>query len=1184
MGTKDIKPTIIIVLGMHRSGTSAVTNLIASLGFNTGCNLMEADEDNPKGYWEDNDIYNLNNELLSHLYTSWDQVDELKNRRLIIFLDYLLLEFKEKAKEIIQQRINQSTKIVVKDPRFNILLPFWEKIFEEMNLKRFYILVVRNPISVSKSLFKRNGINKEKSLKLWYYYNISIFNDLSDSICITHFEQLSLNPEKEIHKICQFLNLNNETCFLEPNKTMWSEIFDSNLIHYALSPKEAYDQTLLESTLSDFYEFLQTNSDTPFIISEKKIYFNQNFAFTSPLFEKENEKLVSSVFCKKQNVGQPVFFSKKEHYSGLQTITFANRTENNSNEICIFLCDKPCFIRVDEIKIITSEKEIIITELDGNYIFESHRNYIFDTNIPYIKFILLKSEDIKEIVLSVYIETDRLTVSSFIISYYKLSGIEKNHFQNQLNVKDNSVKEVTKLNEIYSIEIKNLNEQITKLKRPKTKEKHSNIYKIKSIPKLSVLFDNMFEHLSIIKKLILPTNIKNSYKNESDTENSYINKIFENEITDEIKLYIQNYPVLYFEIFEKPLVSIIIPVFNQWFYTYHCLKSILLNTKGIKYEIIIADDASTDFTKNLLWIVKNITHLRNKTSLLFLKNCNNAAKYAKGKYIHFLNNDVKVHENWLVALINTIELDEKIGLVGSKLQYPNGKLQEAGGIIWRDASGCNYGHLQDPGNPEYNYLKESDYISGASILVRKNLWKQLNGFDNEYSPAYYEDTDLSFRIRKAGFKVIYQPLSVITHYEGMSHGRDITDGIKKSQVINQKKFFNKWKDELNTNHLGNSQRIFLARDRSKNKKQVLVLDRYVPNYDKDAGSRSTFSYIKLLVEMGFNVKFYGDYSTKLEPYTTTLLQLGVEVLYSDYYQYNFHQWIANNGIFLDYVILNRMHIAVNHLNLIIEHTNAKIAYVGHDLHFIDSRKKFERTGYSQHYEDSLRFFEIENNLFNNVDCIFPFSTFEAPFIKEMVPHKIVQPIPVFFFDNIPSNINIYENRKDIFFIGGFDHRPNVDSIIWFVKEVFPNIQKQIQDIKLYILGSNPNDEVKRLASKSIIVTGYISDEELKEYYSNCKISVLPLQYGAGVKGKLLEALFYQIPTVITSVAAEGVPEIEKYSLIADKPVDFANRILDLYNNPHLWSKKSKKSRKLILKYYTKENAKRLLSKTLFDIT
>ena len=360
---------------------------------------------------------------------------------------------------------------------------------------------------------------------------------------------------------------------------------------------------------------------------------------------------------------------------------------------------------------------------------------------------------------------------------------------------------------------------------------------------------------------------------------------------------------------DQPDVSVIIPVYNQFGYTYKCLKSISENTDDVKYEVIIADDCSTDLTKKISQIVSGIRVVRNNHNLRFLLNCNNAAKYARGKHIHFLNNDTEVKKGWLSSILEIFQMHDDAGIVGSKLVYPDGRLQEAGGIVWKDASAWNYGNGQDPEAPEYNYVKEVDYISGASIMIRKDLWDKIGGFDEQFAPAYCEDTDLAFQVRECGYKVFFQPKSVVVHYEGISNGTDITSGLKAYQVQNQVKFFEKWKNILQEEHFDNNTNVFIAKDRSRFKKNILVVDHYVPNHDKDAGGRCTYMYIKTFLKLGMKVTFIGDNYAKPEPYSTELEQLGVEILYGGYYFNNWKDWLKENLKFFDYVYLQRPHIS-----------------------------------------------------------------------------------------------------------------------------------------------------------------------------------------------------------------------------------------------------------------------------------
>src|SRR6266568_4323096 len=236
---------------------------------------------------------------------------------------------------------------------------------------------------------------------------------------------------------------------------------------------------------------------------------------------------------------------------------------------------------------------------------------------------------------------------------------------------------------------------------------------------------------------------------------------------------------------EDVAVSIIVPVFNQFQYTHACLASLQTVGDKVAFEVIVVDDCSTDETTALVQRMEGVIYLRNETNSGFIASCNRGANKARGKYLFFLNNDTLVKEGWLTTLVDTFAEEPGAGIIGSKLVFPDGRLQEAGGIIWRDASGWNYGKFDDPKKPEYNYLREVDYCSAAALMVPRSLFQKIGGFDERYAPAYSEDTDLAFKVRSTGYRVLYQPLSQIIHYEGATGGTDLSAGTKKYQDINR---------------------------------------------------------------------------------------------------------------------------------------------------------------------------------------------------------------------------------------------------------------------------------------------------------------------------------------------------------------------------------------------------------------
>ena len=611
---------------------------------------------------------------------------------------------------------------------------------------------------------------------------------------------------------------------------------------------------------------------------------------------------------------------------------------------------------------------------------------------------------------------------------------------------------------------------------------------------------------------------------------------------------LEEYQKIRFEYYAYPDISIVIPVYNQFAYTYQCLQSIQEHTAGIGFEIIIGDDHSTDQTADISTRIENITIVQNEGDKGFLYNCRTAAAHARGRYILFLNNDTQVQENWLKPLLDIMEADEKIGLTGSKLIYADGTLQEAGGIVWSDGSAWNYGNGKNPEDPEYNYVKDVDYISGACIMIRKDLWKELDGFDPAFAPAYYEDTDLAFRVRQAGYRVVYQPLSQVVHFEGISNGKDTTQGLKTYQVVNQQKFYRRWRDILESEHFPNGKNVFLAKDRSRSRKQILVIDHYVPHYDNDAGGRCTFMWMKMFTELGMKVTFIGDNFYKHEPYTTVLNQMGIEVLYGNFYYYNWKEWLKENLHYFDYIYLQRPHISVKYMDLVKQYGRGKVFYFAHDLHFLRLTREYELTGDEKILLQAEEIRKTEMDLFEKADVVHVVGSFEQQYLADILPNKIIRNIPLYIYESLPEQIEKdFSKRQDIIFVGGFGHPPNTDAVLWFAKEIYPTVLKAYPDIRWHIVGGKVPDEVANLQNDHIIVHGFLPDQDLEHLYRTCRLAVVPLRYGAGVKGKVIEAAYYQIPLVTTTIGGEGIPH-ENCFAIEDDPEKMAQMIVQLYGD------------------------------------
>ena len=629
---------------------------------------------------------------------------------------------------------------------------------------------------------------------------------------------------------------------------------------------------------------------------------------------------------------------------------------------------------------------------------------------------------------------------------------------------------------------------------------------------------------------------------------------------------------LAFELPEEPRVSVIIPVYNQLDFTLGCLQSIVEHKPTCSFEIIVADDCSNDDTGDVIPRVPGVRYIRNPENLGFIRSCNHASEHALGEFVFFLNNDTQVSAGWLDSLVAVFDQHQDAGIVGSRLLFPDGKLQEAGGIVWDDASGWNFGRLDNPEKPEFNYLKEVDYVSGAALMIRSSLLTTLGRFDERFVPAYYEDTDLAFAVRKAGFKVFMQPRSNIVHFEGVTNGTETGSGIKRYQVENQGKFLAKWQSVLSRDHFPNAENLFLARDRSRFKTTVLVVDHYVPHYDKDAGSRSTWQYLQLMVSAGFNVKFIGDNFFRHEPYATELENMGIEVLCGNDYAQNWQQWITDNAPAIDVIYLQRPHISENYLPVInpLEH-RPKIIYFGHDLHFLRLERQHEVERDPQLAREAAEWKQREFDIFQQVDLVYYPSEVEVSRIKQEMPELQVKAIPLYIFEEEGTEVYDPEERKDLLFIGGFNHTPNVDAVKWFIQQVFPQVSASLPDVMLHVVGSNMPGDINDLGGGNVIMHGFLEDEDLDALYSSIRLSVVPLRYGAGVKGKVLESMHKGVPVLTTSIGAEGIPQAEDCMCVSSID-DYGARVIRLYQDGDELNRMSSSSRLLISEHFSVEAA------------
>jgi GT2 family glycosyltransferase len=613
-----------------------------------------------------------------------------------------------------------------------------------------------------------------------------------------------------------------------------------------------------------------------------------------------------------------------------------------------------------------------------------------------------------------------------------------------------------------------------------------------------------------------------------------------------------------------PIVSVVIPVYNKVDVTMHCLQSIADTWfETLEVQIIVVDDGSSDRTRDIMGNIPGLEYVRNERNLGFIGACNRGAELARGKYVCFLNNDTEVRDGWLDYLVSTAEGDSTVGVVGAKLIYPDGTLQEAGSILWRDASGWNYGRGENPKDSRFNYTRDVDYCSGAALLVRRDIFTEFGGFSADFAPMYYEDADLCMAVRAKGYRVVYQPRAEVVHLEGATSGTDLSAGSKKYQAINKPKFQQKWASALEAHFENSPLRVPQAARRLRTGKTILIIDSYVPMYDKDAGSARLIQVIRMLRDARYHVIFLPDNYAALQPYTSEIQAMGVEVLHHIDKGRPMQKALDEVLPLLDYAWICRPKLFAKYAKSIRRNSATIVLYDTIDLHFVRERREAElqgRTGDSwkaiereelqaaREADATIVVTESERDILRSrgVDRVFVVPTLHDPEVE--VPRK-------------------FSESADLLFIGGYNHTPNVDAAKWLCKEIMPAIWARNPSVRVYLLGSNPPEEVRALADDRVSVPGYISD--VSEYFMKSRVFVAPLRFGAGIKGKVGQALSFKLPIVLTDVAAEGFGfENGRDCLVANDAPTFAEATLRLLVDEQLWTKLSEESARVLKPFST----------------
>lgn len=618
--------------------------------------------------------------------------------------------------------------------------------------------------------------------------------------------------------------------------------------------------------------------------------------------------------------------------------------------------------------------------------------------------------------------------------------------------------------------------------------------------------------------------------------------------------------------------SVIIPVFNEVEHTFECLRSLLREVDFADAEVVVVNNASTDETARVLAHFEGFVRVvENETNEGFVDACNRGAACARGRFLVFLNNDTVVEPGWLTHLLDTAERDARVGAVGSLLLAPDGRIQEAGAILWRDGAAFPYGRGKSPEDRRFSFARETDYCSAASLLVRRELFERLGGFDRRFAPAYYEDADLCCGVRALGYKVVFQPLSRVVHDEGATAGTDTRAAFKQFQVTNHAKFFKKWRENLERDHHPHDPR---RAERAANREGgpfVFVFDDHLPTPDRDAGSARMLFILRALREWSRPV-FVSLSKERGGAYEKLLWKEGVETASA----VDFRRLLREREFHA--AILSRPEVAETMLRAIRRAApRVRVVYDMVDAHFVRLRRESAVTGDASAAREAARYERLEAELARAADLVWFASTADREAVERLAPDVAGEVVPTV---HRPRQGGLpFAAREHLIFVGNFVHRPNADAVRFLIADILPLVRAEIPGVQLLLVGDNAPPELGTDAPEGVRVLGYVPD--LDPLMESARVFVAPIRFGAGINGKIGEALAYGLPVVTTSVGAGGMGFADgEEALVADDPREFASAVVRAYRDECLWQRLSDRGRRHVAQNFTPEVLSRRINDSI----
>ncbi|MGH8977322.1 MAG: glycosyltransferase, partial [Acidimicrobiia bacterium] len=760
----------IAIAGMHRSGTSMVASLLRQAGLYLGRDeeMLPPAADNPGGFWEHAEFVALNDAVLHSARAAWDSPPD--QTTFDSARDLL-----PRARALIA-RFDGHDRWGWKDPRTSLTLPFWQSLQPDVRV----VIVLRDPREVARSLAARNRVSVAFGLRLWRRYHEHLLTSATpDARIVTHLDSWYEN-DGEIDRVaafCEFSIGAAHRARLRP---------DPALRHHRCTPDALHDEVDAETV--EIYQALRAEAEGAAPArATRPAGFDALVAAIDNIAARqtEQEQRLDSVLRHFEPEPPPPDESaaaqaaaaaeeRREriaHVEGLRTAVAADAVlvlaAGNDEDVRRGAGDDVYFLpsqMADPVDGLALVAELEVARAAGATVLlvPAAQRWWLDRFVTLRRHLLRRYAVIADLDGGLIVDLTPVDADGPVaLARHVVADLDLPGPTAVLDLHGELDLPVT-LDDAVVFEPPDPREVLPYLE--------NTVDVVVAAPGL-----DLTEAHRVVRHAIVHTGDDGRWHITRQSDAAC-----------------------------KPLgsASIIIPCYDGVDLTRACLDS-LFETVGahLDFEVIAVDDCSTDGTAEMLDAraggEPRLRVLHNAENRGFVETCNRGAAAATGDVLVFLNNDTILLPDWLEPLLRRLRDVPETGVVGGRLVYADGRLQEAGGVVFSDGSGANLGrNSPTPEASLFAHVRNVDYCSGALLATPRELFERIGGFDARYRPAYYEDTDYCFTVRAHGLQVVCEPASVIVHREGASAGTDLDHGMKRHQRLNRATFVDKWRAAL----------------------------------------------------------------------------------------------------------------------------------------------------------------------------------------------------------------------------------------------------------------------------------------------------------------------------------------------------------------------------------------------------